>query len=156
MLLKVGVVMMIVALALAAGITAMVSLRAGEPTPAEPLAIETKAQENKLEKARKNKPNLGEKLELDDEPTEKLQVEDEPVEKREIRDRPDEKVSQEEAPEKSPPATPPERRREIAEQLPVQAQDWPRPSRTEIAQAARPRYYPPQRDSALTLTVGAI
>jgi hypothetical protein len=70
MLLRVGVIMVVIALALAAGATAMVVLRAEEPapanTPTEPLAVETKAQENK--------PDLGKKLEIDDEPDEKPEV----------------------------------------------------------------------------------
>jgi hypothetical protein len=40
--------------------------------------------------------------------------------------------------------------------LPVQARNWPRLSRQELKEAARPRYYPSQRDAELTLTVEAI
>jgi hypothetical protein len=39
--------------------------------------------------------------------------------------------------------------------LPVQARNWPRPSRQELKEAAPPRYYPPQRDAELTLAVEA-
>ncbi len=40
--------------------------------------------------------------------------------------------------------------------MPVQARNWPRLSRQELKEAARPRYYPSQRDAELTLTVEAI
>jgi sortase A len=42
------------------------------------------------------------------------------------------------------------------EPLPVAAEDWPEPSGEEVAAAQSPRYYPPQRDSTMTLTVPAI
>jgi len=38
----------------------------------------------------------------------------------------------------------------------VPQEDWPEPSGEEVAAAQAPRYYPPRRDSALTLTVEAI
>ncbi len=40
--------------------------------------------------------------------------------------------------------------------LPLVAQeDWPEPSGEEVAATNTPRYYPPRRDSALSLTVEA-
>lgn len=58
--------------------------------------------------------------------TEKLQIEDEPSEGRE------------------------------AETLPVTTANWPEPSQEQIAAAGDPRYYPPQQDAELSLTVEAI
>lgn len=70
---------MVVAIAIAAGVTAIASLRAGNSAPAttEPLTVEKKSQE-------KNKPDLGRKLEINDEPREI----DEPVDKPKIRKKP--------------------------------------------------------------------
>ena len=138
MLLRVGVIMVVVALVLAAGATAMVILRAEEPapanTPTEPLAVETKAQENK--------PDLGKKLEIDDEPDEKPEIDHKPREKPKTDSRPA---------EKAPKKLPSEQRE--AKTLPVSVEDWPRPSRQQVAAANRPRHYQPQQGSQLSLTV---
>jgi sortase A len=45
--------------------------------------------------------------------------------------------------------------REVQE-LPVVSDDWPRPSREEIAAALDARYYAPQQNASLTLTVEEI
>ena len=45
--------------------------------------------------------------------------------------------------------------REVQE-LPVVSDDWPRPSREEVAAALDVRYYAPQQNAALTLTVEEI
>ena len=139
MLLRVGVIMVVIALALAAGATAMVVLRAEEPapanTPTEPLAVETKARENK--------PDLGKKLEIDDEPDEKPEADHKkPPEKPKADSR---------AAEKAPEKLPSEQRE--AKTLPVSVEDWPRPSRRQVAAANRPRHYQPQQGSQLSLTV---
>ena len=42
------------------------------------------------------------------------------------------------------------------EPLPVVDSDWPEPSSAETADADRPRYFPPEQDSVLTLTVEAL
>jgi hypothetical protein len=42
------------------------------------------------------------------------------------------------------------------QELPVVSDDWPRPSRKEIAATRDARYYAPQQDAALTLTVEGI
>ena len=49
-----------------------------------------------------------------------------------------------------------EPKEEKREPLPVAAEDWPEPSGEEVAAVEAPRYYPPQRDSTMTLTVPAI
>jgi hypothetical protein len=159
MVLRVGVLMMVVALALAAGVTAMVSLRAGEPapafTPTEPLAVETKAWENE--------PDLGEKLVIDDEPAEKLDINDEPTEKREINNEPGGKLETNDKPSEKPQTSdkPTGKARgnepaKKADPLPDLAQEWERPSLSEVAATNAPRYYQPQRDSSLALPVSPI
>jgi len=50
----------------------------------------------------------------------------------------------------------PSAKREKVQTLPVVRDDWPRPSREEAAAARSPRYYPPQQNAELTLTVEAI
>ncbi len=50
----------------------------------------------------------------------------------------------------------PKAKEEKREPLPVAAEDWPEPSGEEVAAVEAPRYYPPQRDSTMTLTVDAI
>jgi sortase A len=108
MFLKVGVILMTVAVALAVGVAVVIGLRSGNPAsaPADPLAAET---------ATKNF-DPGEKPETND----------------------------------GAPA-PSEKRG--AKTLPVFAEDWPRPSSKEIATAKGPRYYQPEQDAELTLTV---
>jgi sortase A len=59
-----------------------------------------------------------------------------------------------EKPETNGAAAPSEKRE--AKTLPVFAQDWPRPSGKEIAIAKGPRYYSPQPDAELSLTVQKI
>ncbi len=49
-----------------------------------------------------------------------------------------------------------EKRREPKKALPVAPEEWPEPSGEEVAALDAPRYYPPQRDSTMTLTVEAI
>src|SRR5918995_1646839 len=118
MLLRIGVAMMLVSVALAAVITVAVghSGRLGgeeitaEEASLEPLAAEVEAQEKNREF------DPGQKLEIDDEPREEPKV----------------------------------------EPLPIVPEDWPQPSGEEIAATQAPRYYPPRRDSALTLTVEAM
>ena len=90
----------------------------------------------------KKKYDPGKKLDLD-EPEEEPRQEEEPE--------PPRSESREEKRTKAL-----ERRREARKTLPVQAAPWPRPSRTETAAASQPRRFTPQRDSSLTLTVGAI
>lgn len=50
---------------------------------------------------------------------------------------------------------PKEKQRE-PEPLPVAPEEWPEPSGEEVAATQTPRYYPPQRDSTMTLTVASI
>ena len=118
MLLRIGVAMMLVSVALAAVITVAVghSGRLGgeeitaEEASLEPLAAEVEAQEKNREF------DPGQKLEIVDEPREEPEV----------------------------------------EPLPIVPEDWPQPSGEEIVATQAPRYYPPRRDSALTLTVEAM
>src|SRR3954453_20038957 len=64
------------------------------------------------------------------------------------------------SPAPSPPAPAPPAPTPLApsasQTLPVAPQNWPQPSGQEVAATQAPRYYSPPRDSALSLTVGAI
>ena len=118
MLLKVGVAMMLVSVAVSAAVAVAVGLSgllgedksAQQDAPLEPLAAEVEVGE------KKDGFDPGKKLEID-----------EPEQPRE-------------EPAKADP-------------LPIVPEDWPEPSSEEVAAAETPRYYPPRRDSTLTLTV---
>ncbi len=115
----------------------------------EPLAVETEVQENK--------PNLGQKLEIDDEPDEKRELNDEPKidDEPEIDNKPGEKPKPDERSARKVPEKLPSEQPEV-ETLPVSVEDWPQPSRQQVAAANRPRYYQPQQGSELSLTVQKI
>jgi sortase A len=68
---------------------------------------------------------------------------------------PTEPVAPEQARSEETTAAPAGEEREVQE-LPVVSDDWPRPSREEIAATRDARYYAPQQDAALTLTVEGI
>ena len=68
---------------------------------------------------------------------------------------PTEPVAPEQARSEETTAAPAREEREVQE-LPVVSDDWPRPSREEIAATRDDRYYAPQQDAALTLTVDSI
>ena len=68
---------------------------------------------------------------------------------------PTEPVAPEQARSEETAAGPAREEREVQE-LPVVSDDWPRPSREEIAATQDARYYAPQQDAALTLTVESI
>jgi sortase A len=148
-LLKVGAAMMLSTVALAAAVALLVSFSGGEEPAGETASLEPLAAEVKEEPEREFDP--GEKLEIDDEFPEKIR----------------EKPPAEEPPVEEPPAeNPPVEDRQVKElpaegpralrTLPVVPEDWPEPSREEIAATQAPRYYSPRRDSALSLTVDAL
>ncbi len=68
---------------------------------------------------------------------------------------PTEPVSPEQARSEETTVVPTRGEREVQE-LPVVSDDWPRPSREEIAATRDERYYASQRNAALTLTVERI
>ena len=113
-LLKVGVILMVVAFVLSAGVAGAVLLRADNSesasAPAEPVTAQSAAQQGE----KGNGSNSDERLKID--------REESTTEKK----------------------------------VPDFAQNWSQPSTSEAAAANAPRYYPPQRDSTLTLTVPAI
>lgn len=119
MLLRVGVAMMLAAIALAAVVAVVVSL----PDPGEEIASQAAsvqpAENEATAQEQKSAYDPGKKLEIDEKPKEE------------------------------PPSPKPQ-------PLPVPSDDWPEPSGEETAAAEAPRYYQPQRDSTMTLTVEAI
>jgi sortase A len=127
MLLKVGMTMMLFSVAVAIVIAVAVALSGGEESAQQDPSPEPLSAGTEEEKAAFDP---GERVEID---------EPEPRE--------------EEPSEEEPQAEPAQR----PAPLPlVPQQDWPEPSGEEVAATQAPRYYPPRRDSALTLTVEAI
>ena len=121
MLLRIGVAMIIVSVALAAVVTVALGLSGllggGEETASEDASLEPVSAEAEAGEERAGF-DPGQKLEID---------------------------------RKKPKA-----KEEKREPLPVAAEDWPEPSGEEVAAVEAPRYYPPQLDSTMTLTVPAI
>ena len=128
MLLKVGAAMMLFSLLLAAGVAAAISFR-GEEAPSTTALSSTeepKAVGAPAEEEREFEP--GEKLEIDDEPGKE--------------------VAPEPAPGKGPaPKSRPD---------PATVANWPRPTNNEVASANTPRYFNPQPDAGMSLTVEAL
>ena len=138
MLLKVGAVMMLLSLVLAAGVAATVVLRSEEPAETATLSAETSTAETTATKKRTA----------------------DSVRKREEGSRKEESATRP-APEPAPEPTPepaPDAASEPRPEPPLtpNADDWPRPTNDELAVADGPRYYEPTSDSALTLTVEAL
>jgi sortase A len=126
MLLKLGVIMMAVAVALAAGVAVMVSLRAESPAPA---ATPTSSVATETP-AQENGPDPGQTLDLGGDTAGK--------------------ATQDLGGDASPSA-----KRDV-KTLPISAGNWPKPSEKEISTTQSPRYYQPQQDAELSLTVGAL
>jgi sortase A len=143
MLLKMGVVMMLLSLMLAAGVAAIAAFRNEAPETAT--AVARSAPEKPAVEERKFDP--GQKLEINDNsdkrpPSEKLSSK-EPSPKEPSSKKP---VSKESASESSSAPAP------QAEPVP----DWPQPTSTDIASANAPRYYQRTSDMDMTLTIEAL
>src|SRR5919199_4512095 len=131
-MLKVGVIMVLLSLTLAAGAAAaVVGLRREEApkttavSSVQPQAAEETTQEEK-------KFNLGQKLEIDDGSDKKPEAPN---------------PQPEPAPEPSVPAPPP---------LPTSIPNWPGPTNQEVASSEEPRYFTPDPGADMTLTVPAL
>jgi sortase A len=148
-LLKVGAAMMLSTVALAAVVALVVSFSGDEEPAGEAASLEPLAAGVKEEPEREFDP--GEKLEIDDEFPEKTR-EEPPVEEPLAEEPPAENPPVENRQAKELPAEEPRAPRT----LPVVAENWPEPSREEVAATQVPRYYSPRRDSALSLTVNAL
>lgn len=129
MLLKVGAVMMLLSLVLAAGVAATVVLRSEEPAETAALSAETSTAEMTVTK--KRNPDS--------------------VRKREDGPRKEESATR---PAPEPVQSAPKSRPEPA--LTPDADEWPRPTAEELAVADGPRYYEPTSDTAMALTIGAL
>ena len=153
MLLRTGFIMMVLSVMLAVGVVLMVSLRSQAPamvenSQVEPVAAEEKAQEKSEEF------DVGEKLEIDDEPGEAARPE-EVKPRSELAPR-GEKFAprQQTAAPRGEEAAP---RRGNLQSLPVSnAADWPTPTREELSQIGEPRYFDPDPAAAMTLTIEAL
>jgi sortase A len=155
MLLKVGLATIAVSLMLAAGVAAAVGLRgetaetvvSGEPKA----AVESLAQEREFD--------LGQRLEIDDEVDENgggVEQDDENVE--DAGPSPRIQSAREAVPKQVP-----EPAREIAPRsrvksapTPEPVPDWPEPTSEQVTSAQETRYYQPQSDADMTLTVDAL
>src|SRR5918995_7303391 len=137
MLLRTGFIMMVLSVLLAVGVVLMVSLRSQAPamvenSQVEPVAAEEKAQEKSEEF------DVGEKLEIDDEPGEEAPPEEvkprsEPAPRAEKAAPRGEKAAprQQRAAPRGEESAP---RRGSLESLPVSNADWPSPTREELSQ----------------------
>ena len=131
----------------------MVSLRSQAPamvesSQVEPVAAEAKAQENSEEF------DVGEKLEIDDEPGEEAPPE-------ELKPRSEPAPRGEKAAPRQQMAAPrgeePAPRGGNLQSLPVSnAADWPLPTREELSQIGEPRYFDVDPAAAMTLTIEAL
>ena len=153
MLLRTGFIMMVLSVLLAAGVVLVVSLRSQAPamvesSQVEPVAAEAKAQEKSDEF------DVGEKLEIDDEPGEEAPPE-------EVKPRSEPAPRGEKAAPRQQMAAPrgeePAPRGGSLQSLPVSnAADWPLPTREELSQIGEPRYFDPDPAAAMTLTIEAL
>ncbi len=143
MLLRLGVIMALFALALAAGVAVLIGLRGEEEVSSMATLSSVEPQATEMTAATKeNKFDLGEKLEIDDEPREEPSPEP-------PRERP--KPRPEPTPEKEE-AKPTEE----TTPLPAPIPDWPLPKRSEVSRAEEPRRFNPQPDAGMSLTVEAL
>ena len=126
MILKVGLAMMLLSLVFAGGVVAFVGLR-GEPRTDQTLPVEPQAIETKVEE-RKSDP-VKKKRETDEPDKEELRPEPRPEPQAEPRPGP-----------RRPEAVP-------------TAADWQQPTQGELASAKGPRYFAPEPDEGMTLTV---
>ena len=144
MLLRVGLVMMAFSVLLAVAVALVVSLRA--PTPAvqasrlDPLSVETRAAQWV-----KNKFDPGKKLVIDDEPSqEEPETRPEPAPQ-------NVKSAPSTASSKSP--TPWRRGPDLR---PVSKAGWQLPTKKELSQVSKPRYFGSESDAVMTLTIDAL
>jgi sortase A len=179
MLLKLGTGMMVFAVAFAAAVAIVVNLSSADEPATSETAVKLRAAESPTEQEQAF--DVGEKLELDIESRKEPQAAETPVQEHEPVIH--EKVKTEQQPPPRPPEEPPTKSREeplpeLPEEPPAQPteeplvepqenrtdetlpisyeDDWPRPSREEIAGASKPRYYPWREDTVFTLTIRAL
>jgi sortase A len=150
MLLRTGLIMMAVSVLLAVGAAVVVSLLNQAPameqsSELEPLAAESKAQENE------KKDDNGQKLEIDDEHEQSAgEARNEDSKSRsELAPRAAERAASRGGESAS--------RRSNLESLPVSnAANWTTPTREELSRLDEPRYFDPDPAATMTLTVEAL
>src|SRR5215210_1734220 len=158
MLLKVGVAMMLFAVALAVVVAGAIGISAPKEELTSPAAsIEPLAAAGTQTREKKSEFDPGEKLQIDEEEP----LEEEPPEKapRVAEPADDKEPPPTRSREEQPPEEPEVRTQEeeVRETLPISSsKGWPEPSGEEVAATQAPRYYAPRRDSSLALTVEAI
>lgn len=130
MLFRVGLTMMGIALAIAAGVALVLIFNDEEPVS----AVEAEEPQQPVEV-----------------PALKRRVSEPPP----LKPLPSKPPPLKPLPSKPPPRSA-EPTPEAPEALPIADSDWPEPSNAETADADGPRYFPPKQDSVLTLTVNAL
>ena len=165
MLLKLGTGMMISAVAFAVVAAAIaVNLSSAEEPAASETAVDLRATGTRP--VQESSFDLGEKIEIDDEPRQQSRTaetpvrEDKPVIHERLKVREESPVREEppaepaHQPPEEPSPRPQESRQE--EMLPVSSEEWTPPSQAEVAAASRPRHYPWREDAVFTLTIRAL
>jgi sortase A len=153
MLLKVGVAVLLCSLMLAVVATADMTLRSEHTKPIseeqQPTA-EKAAQDSESDQAKEKKINLGQKLEIDDEPDQA----DKATRSEEPRgaggpERVERVGDEEDSVKKSTGEL-------SSEDQPELDSDWPEPTADQVAWASSPRYYNSPSDTDMTLTIEAL
>ena len=139
MLIRVGLTMMGVALAIAVGVTLALISHNADPVSAVVGASEREqtVEEPTLKRRASNRP-----------PPEQPPLEQPPLEQT-SRERPPPRQPSSGSPPEPPSA-------DVPKVLPVADSGWPKPSNAETKGADGPRYFPPRQDSVLTLTVDSL
>jgi sortase A len=173
MLLRVGLIMVVCSVLLAAGVVLVMSLRTPTPTA----VADSKAELASSQKAAQdeNKFDLGEKLEIDDEPSEESSPQEEPKPRSQAALRAEgpapkaaNRASKEQNPtskEQNPTSkgqnptskeqNPPPQRR-ASDLMPASNTNWPLPTTSELTQVEEPRYFDPTPDAVMYLTIEAL
>ena len=137
--------MVLLSLVLAGGVAAFVGLR-GDTRSDQTLPMEPRATGKPAEEKREYNP--GKKLEIDDKPSEEEPRQEEP---RQEKPQPESRSEPRPQPRSEPRSEP--RRPEA---LQTSVADWPRPTQDELDSARAPRYFAPEPDEGMTLTVEAL
>jgi sortase A len=156
MLLKVGLATIAVSLVLVAGVAAAVSLR--DETTNE-TAVSGESKTTVESPAHERNFDLGQKLEIDDEPNEDrgvVEQDDGNVEDVGLSPRIQSAREPDSKQEPEPARAPAPRSQVKSTPTPEPVPDWPEPTSEQATSAQEPRYYQPLPDADMTLTIDAL
>jgi sortase A len=148
MFLRVGLIAVAVSVLFAGGVALVLSLNADDPTPASASAEPVSAPATEPT-TKDNKFNLGEKLQLDHEPSQQPPQE-------EPKSQPEPAPPPANNPAPPPPEEKPAPSQGSLQSLPVSGANWPYPTKTELGQLGQPRYFAPDSGAVMTLTIEAL